>query len=120
MNAHYELWLDESGNFENQTNLKWNPSLVGGVLIEQSCVEYERISNYIQEEDAHACEIKEGKATKILTALKFIKDMGGYFVCFENEERESKFTSRELYLRIFASGIVQLLRDLAVKEKSFT
>ncbi len=120
MNTQYELWLDESGNFENQTDLRWNPSLVGGVLIEQSRVEYSKIIDFFYEQEGHACEIKEDKAIKILTALQFIKGMGGNLVCFENKERESEFTSRELYLRIFASGIVQLLRDLAVKEKAFT
>jgi ABC-2 type transport system ATP-binding protein len=52
--------------------------------------------------------------------VRFIKSIGGNLICFENKERESEFTSRELYLRIFASGIVQLLRDLSVIEKSFT
>lgn len=120
MNAIYELWIDESGNFENQADLRWNPSLVGGVLIEQKHVDYSEICNFIDSEDGHACEIKKGKSFKVLRALKYIKDIGGNLVCFENKERKSEFTSRELYLRIFANGMVQLLRDLSVKEESFT
>ena len=36
----YELWLDESGSFQpvEQKNAKLNPSLIGGVLIEQGMI----------------------------------------------------------------------------------
>ena len=120
MNKTYELWLDESGNFENESNIKWNPSLVGGVLIEQNNIQYSEIRNFFESDMGHACELDGHKADWVIPALRYIKKLGGNLVCFENKERLTEFTSRVLYLRIFASGIVQLLRDLSAKEEAFT
>ena len=38
MNKNFELWLDESGHFENQHELEGTtrkPSLIGGFLVEE-------------------------------------------------------------------------------------
>lgn len=38
MNKNFELWLDESGDFENQHELEGTtrkPSLIGGFLVEE-------------------------------------------------------------------------------------
>lgn len=42
MNKKFELWLDESGDFENQQELegtKRKPSLIGGFLVEEEIVD---------------------------------------------------------------------------------
>lgn len=120
MYKNYELWLDESGNFENQKNMDRNPSLVGGILIEKENINYNAIENYFKEKDSHACEIKGNKSQTVMPALKWIQEQGAHFVCFENKERVEESSGRALYMRIFTSGIIQLLRELSSEGEGFS
>ncbi|MCR4640604.1 MAG: hypothetical protein K5697_01075 [Lachnospiraceae bacterium] len=124
----YELWLDESGPFqpEEQQDLRKNPSLVGGILIEQNVLFDADLERLVSGSGslvvgasgfAHATDYDSNDVSAVvLPAMEEICRRGGKLVYFENRERTSKYGHRELYLRLAAAGIVQLLRVLAAED----
>ena len=119
----YELWLDESGDFNQSSQMKDHPSIVGGVLIEKGQLSDEEITQLVNAKanggDAHGTTMGMKQVEKImLPALEMICHRNGKLVYFENKEHISTYSNRQLYLRILASGIVQLMQYLG-KDGSF-
>ena len=87
----YELFLDESGSFfENEENLKKNPSLVGGVLMRKGAIGKEDVlKKVLKRESVHMCEMieEENIGEYAVGVLERIKQIPAYFVIFENNER---------------------------------
>ena len=57
MQKKFELWLDESGNFMNEAELKKqkkNPSLIGGILLEKEYADSIDLDDFIDNEHNHA------------------------------------------------------------------
>ena len=116
----YELWLDESGDFEpeSQTRSAFYPSLVGGVLIEKGRISDEQIRRLAMpapdSRPPHAMDMRRNEILKIvLPALETLCSLGGKLVYFENRERLSHLPNRELYHRILAAGLTQLVQYLS-------
>ena len=116
----YELCLDESGDFEpeSQTRAAFYPSLVGGVLIEKDRISDEQIRRLAMpapdSRPPHAMDMRRNEILKIvLPALETLCSLGGKLVYFENRERLSHLPNRELYHRILAADLTQLVQYLS-------
>ena len=115
----YELWLDESGDFEpdSQTHKKRYPSIVGGVLIEKGRLSDNEIRRLANPDPGagipHAVDMKDKVESVILPALETLCAHGGKLVYFENRERISHLGNRELYCRVLAAGLLQLTQYLS-------
>lgn len=62
MNKNFELWLDESGHFENQHELEGTtrkPSLIGGFLVEEEVADKIDFGGLIDSNRNHAMELEE-------------------------------------------------------------
>lgn len=111
----FELWLDESGDFCDVRGSSKPTSLIGGVLMDRKTALAEEWKAILSREHYdHATEMKkEEKADYVLPAMEqLIRDYRAQPVYFENKEREGHGDNRELYLRIMAEGILQLLQKL--------
>ena len=118
----FVLWLDESGTFlsdhQKDRGNGLMPSLIGGILIEKSQITDAGITDFLQGDQVdgypHSVDYDIEKRRRILIpALQAVCGRGGRLVYFENRERETKYDNRELYLRLMASGLVQLIQFLA-------
>lgn len=123
MNKKFELWLDESGDFENQQELegtKRKPSLIGGFLVEEEIVDKIDFEGIIDSKRNHAMELEENdKCTYILPVLQQMKtEYHAIQVFFENQEYRDENTSRQLYLSMMAEGILQLMQRLNASYES--
>ena len=82
----YELWLDESGDFEpdSQTHKKRYPSMVGGVLIEKGRLSDNEIHRLANPDPGagipHAVDMKDKVESVILPALETLCARGGKLV----------------------------------------
>ncbi len=116
----YELWIDESGDFESesQRNKKLTPSLAGGVLIPHNMLSEREIMDLADPDNTgefHAMEMDDQTARKIIPrALEGICKKGGKLVYFENIERIDFLTNKELYLRVLSAGLCQLVRYMSL------
>lgn len=112
----FELWLDESGRFENDQNLSRNPSLVGGVLVEKDKLNIKKISDILELDFVHSNEINSDEfgnfAIKVLTKTR---ENNGNMVIFENAERLEIVDSTTTYLNIISEGIIQLIQLLSAE-----
>ena len=114
----FELWIDESGDFEKQTqrDTRMLPSLIGGILVEKGRITEERLSALAVQDGVlgHAMGMDYADMRKrVLPALEETVRLGGRLVYFENAERLDIYSSRELYLRLLAGGLMQLMQYLA-------
>lgn len=123
MENKYELWLDESGQFIEEAQLKnqnLKPSLVGGFLIEKSMVDKIPYDELIDSRRNHAMNLTDAsKKNYVLPILERMKsEFGAHQVFFENAEYADAESGRQLYLRIIAEGILQLLQHLNAQSES--
>ncbi len=122
MKQYYQLWLDESGAFEDEATLKKqgkNPSLIGGLLLRHDIVAKVPFAELLGGSLGHACEMTgKDKTRVILPALEKLQTLGARQVFFENTAYEDDTTNRRLYLRMMAEGLVRLLQELNVRHES--
>ena len=116
----YELWLDESGDFEGETqaNRRFVPSLAGGILIPREALKGLDLGKLVDPDGGggHAMEMGYSDAQEIVpNALEAIVRRGGKLVYFENRERIDHHINRDLYMRVLASGLAQLVKYLSVQ-----
>ncbi len=120
--AGYQLWLDESGDFKDEAAKKaqrMKGSLVGGLLIREDMAEEIPCRELIHRGRNHAAELYGSeKKSYVLPILERLKSRyGARQVFFENAEYEDASSNRQLYLRIMAEGLLQLMLKLnAVNE----
>lgn len=117
MRTELELWIDESGNFENDANERWNPSLVGGVLVKKGDITEEIARQMIGKEYIH---YNEEAGSENIKLIEQIKQANGEFVIFENKERIKIIDGDTTYLNVLAEGIIQLLLRLSAIYGDFT
>ncbi|GKU24343.1 hypothetical protein CFOLD11_11690 [Clostridium folliculivorans] len=116
-NNCFELWIDESGDFLSDiSNKRLNPSLVGGVLIEQGIVD-ETIAGKILNRDFVHFNEENGQLN--IEVLRKVAEYKAEFVVFENKERLLVIDSDTTYLNILSEGIIQLLLFLSAKYGDF-
>lgn len=123
MRKEYELWLDESGQFINEKELKSRnrkPSLVGGFLVEKHMVDQIPFEEMIDSARNHAMDLGNlDKQNYILPILERMQtEYGARQVFFENAEYAEGRTGRQLYLRILAEGLLQLMQLLNAQYES--
>ncbi|MCR5451429.1 MAG: hypothetical protein K6F00_02245 [Lachnospiraceae bacterium] len=132
MLKEYELWLDESGSFENEReNAKdkekfpwgFHPSLIGGWLVPYRHYRQEEFSDYViadpEGEQYHVAGIDkdEGKRLAFDSMRAISQKDNGKMVLFQNKELEDP-GNRELYLRLMAAGLLQLIQGLNAAHES--
>ena len=115
--ANYELWIDESGDFKDEMGKKQrrqNPSLIGGILIKQQDIAAINFSTLLDSERNHATELSgEDKVNYVLPVLEsLVENYHATPVIFENTKYVDLDNNRELYLRMMAEGLLQLLLRL--------
>lgn len=112
----FQLFLDESGDFEND-NIKpknWRPSLVGGLLIEKDIIFQDAAKSLLKrttgKEKVHC---KDETGTIVINILKELEKFRHEVIIFENSEKIVVIDSTTTYLNIMAEGIIQLLLRLS-------
>ena len=125
MRKNYVLWLDESGKFENEQLAKKNkrkPSMIGGFLLEKKSAKTIDFDALILAEKNHAMDLDYlDKRDYVLPVLERMRDeYSGRQVFFENAEYAEEDSNRQLYLRIMAEGLVQLMQTLNAEHESVT
>lgn len=123
MKKNYDLWLDESGRFEQENKLKqrgYHPSLIGGILLDSRIASQIDFSNLIDETRTHAMDLNASDKTGyILPVLEKMRDIyHAKQVFFENSEYEDEASNRQLYLRMMAEGLLQLMQTLNAVHES--
>lgn len=107
------LYLDESGNFEADSNLKESPSLVGGLLSYDKEIDRSFAANLLEGKQVHSCVIPYYEyGTFAIGILKKLELHGCDMVIFENKERLEVVDGDTTYLNIISEGIIQLLQLL--------
>lgn len=106
----YDLYLDESGNFEND-DLKpgYTPSFVGGILCFSHVMTQKNIDGLISV-PIHAMDTY--RKEEFLGIIEKLEGLGGRIVLFENNERVHIMDGDTTYLNIITEGLTKLLRDL--------
>lgn len=107
----FDLYLDESGNFENDANGHSMISLVGGLLIPSVKITSAKLDDMIKK-PIHAKEYYDHEVYPGI--LRQLREDGGHIIIFQNEERISVINGDFTYLNIITEGIVQLLRNLRI------
>src|SRR5690625_881962 len=105
-----ELWIDESGDFESDHKEYLNPSLVGGVLIEQGKITEKEARQMIGKDYVH---YNQESGSENVAMLEKVKEKTGEFIVFQNTERVSIIDGDTTYLNVLAEGIIQLLLRLS-------
>ena len=109
---HYDLYLDESGSFqEDKKDNTLTPSLVGGLLFESDESKANRFVNLFPF-DSHAVDHYEEHKELFFSILKKLRDEDGHFLLFNNDERLKVVNGDITYLNVISDGIAQLLSNL--------
>lgn len=113
----FELWLDESGDFDNdalRVSDVENPSLVGGLLIENNSFPMPCINAIIPESNLTYHSVKENDSLKRFRGIEknIFKNEANRFVVFSNQECIMILDSSLTYLNIISEGILQLIKRL--------
>lgn len=110
---YFELWLDESGDFEkdaDKVKRGLNCSFVGGILTEKGAITNNDINNLIKSDFFHCCE-KNDKCEQFEIFRK-MTDYNCRFVIFNNTECIYTVDNNLTYQNIICEGIVKLLKNL--------
>lgn len=140
MTKQYYLYLDESGDFEQDLLENWkNECLVGGLLTktdigvtekEAKSILLKAWKKIIPQDKAlpeaeilkkicHSTELNEHKAEIVTEILSGAESIGS-IVIFENYNKTKIINSTVTYVNIMADGIIQLLARLAIENPGDT
>ena len=111
MKNTFELWLDESGTFENDNLIVKNrmPSHVGGILYD--CRDdLKPILSIAPEDGFHATENSD--ANYVFDQFKKISEQKLRLVLFQNKERLVIVDDKLTYLEIITEGIIEVIKRL--------
>lgn len=112
----FELWLDESGDFNNdlrKVNVGANPSLIGGLLIESNTFPDSFVNSVLPEAGAyHSVDENDQLDRFKLINEKLYKNMNNRIVVFSNQECIMILDNNLTYLNIISEGIIQLIKHL--------
>ncbi|MCR4605907.1 MAG: hypothetical protein K5639_07925 [Eubacterium sp.] len=117
----FDLWLDESGSFENdsrEVKKGANPSLVGGLLVETGSFSDASIRAILPEDVYHSVEIKDSKDTlQRFRSIeeKLFKNDSNRLVVFSKQEYIMIIDNSLTYLNIMSEGILQLIKNLKAR-----
>lgn len=112
----FELWLDESGNFDNDSEkikIGKNPSLVGGLLIENNTFPSNYINAIIPETKTYHSTNENDQLDRFRQIdKKLYLNNANQFVVFSNQECIMILDNNLTYLNIISEGILQLIKQL--------
>ena len=107
----YDLYLDESGDFDqNDLNRKKEVSFVGGLLIPHEEATNTFLNNLPLQAQEHATE--EYRKEAYFSILDSLKQHRGHFVLFQNPERIRVVNPDTTYLNIITEGYIHLAKQL--------
>ena len=109
----YELWLDESGEFENDKKLvhrKMNPSLIGGILFKKGAFSQTQAKKLIGGIAIHS---NEENKEDVFERFKRIVKENVIIVEISNKECIRVLDSNITYQNIMAEGLIQIITKLA-------
>lgn len=113
----YELWLDESGQFNNDKEVLkkgWRPSLIGGILFKkkdfsENLAEHVKGENYNHSNESNVNEVFDRFAELVNKNVKFID--------ISNDELVYIIDSNLTYQNMMAQGIIQIISKLKEQNK---
>lgn len=112
----FELWLDESGDFHNdlkKADVGANPSLIGGVLVENHTFPDSYINAILPEPGTyHSVNEKDQLDRFKLIEEKLYKNDNNRMVVFSNQECIMILDNNLTYLNIISEGIIQMIKHL--------
>lgn len=111
MRKSFELWLDESGTFENDNLVVKNkmPSHVGGILYDRD-EDLRPILAIAPEDGFHATE--NADAEYVFSRFQKISEQKLKLVLFQNAERLVIVDDKLTYLEIITEGILEVIKRL--------
>lgn len=124
---HYELWLDESGDFKSDIEGDVDtPSIVGGFLIPVGKIDEQKAKHILEasregtpeagKKWVHGTDMSNKYYGQISNkALQNLKELGAHLVIFENKEKVKIVNSDLTYLHILSEGIIQLFQTLGLE-----
>lgn len=110
---YFELWLDESGDFEkdaDKVRKGLNCSFVGGILTEKTTASDIDVNSLVREDFFHSCENKD--KSEQFGIFRKLSESSCRFVVFNNEECIYTVDNNLTYQNIICEGIVKLLKEL--------
>lgn len=117
----FELWLDESGDFENdyekiKAGKKTHPSLIGGMLVADNSFPDSFVKNIIPESGTYhsVAEIDQLSRFKAIEE-KLFKNDHNRFIVFNNQECLMIIDNNLTYLNVISEGIMQLIINLKAR-----
>ena len=113
---NFELWLDESGDFnndQNKTRSDANPSLIGGLLIENRTFPDSYVNSILPEDGTYHSVNENDQLVRFRKIEeKLFKNAFNRFVVFSNQERIMILDNNLTYLNVISEGILQLIKHL--------
>lgn len=118
----FELWLDESGKFNEKPGLQEELySFIGGVLLASDDLSELHLDEFLTDKAAnHAMNMSptEKKAYVLPVLHQIWESLPIQYVYFENIEYFGQNNNRQLYLDMMAEGILQLVQFLEANHGS--
>ena len=108
---NYDLYIDESGRFEDLKEKEPSMSLVGGIILPQGTITEAR-AKLLPPEAVHCCEHYD---KRYLDVLETMRQNGARYVIFQNQEQTQVLNGDTTYLNILSEGLVQLLSALKLE-----
>ncbi len=109
----FELWLDESGEFDNdrqKVRRGMSVSHIGGLFVESGTFPMSRVGNIIQENYFHSTE--EANPDLQFARFKQLAETDARFVLFQNEECILVLDHNLTYQNMMAEGLIKLIKRL--------
>lgn len=110
---HFELWLDESGEFDNdrqKARKGMSVSHIGGLLTESGTFPMSRVERIIQEAFFHSTE--ESNTDLQFARFQKLVKTDARFVLFQNEECILVLDHNLTYQNMMAEGLIKLIKRL--------
>ncbi|MTB64578.1 hypothetical protein GGG87_06180 [Streptococcus sp. zg-86] len=114
----FQLWLDESGCFDETSDSRDLYSFVGGVLVETEKSSQIDLKTFLSSKEynhAMTLDMKAKKEYVIPKLLDFKKYTDARYIFFENIEYYGNGDNRLLYLQVLSEGLLQLTQLLEAK-----
>lgn len=122
----FELWLDESGDFEQDSKGLDSPSIVGGILFKKGLCDDAKARQLLDEVKTnhslsgwvHGTSIPRNKYGNFAVELLHKgTEAGLQLVIFENKERIEIVNGDTTYLNILSEGVIQLMQTLSMEHE---
>lgn len=126
----YTLYLDESGNFEDNGKT-YKPSIVAGYLFSGDGLTEESARNIMYEvkcsklifsnidiKHFHGMESIDDNTVEFMTKVsEKLSKKGGQLIAFVNEKSRKLVNTDVTYINVFAEGVIQLIKQLMNRDK---